>query len=189
MVIVDLDRTNADHMRQTAELLYTSFRGISEAWPTLELAMGEVLDSLEEKKVSRVALDDEGTVCGWIGGSPQYDGHVMELHPLVVREEMRGIGVGTALVTDLERHARAVRASTIFVGTDDESGATSLSGQDLYEDTFGKLERVRNLANHPFEFYQKVGFRIVGVLPDANGPMKPDIYMAKRVTYDVGREE
>jgi hypothetical protein len=34
---------------------------------------------------------------------------------------------------------------------------------------------------HPFEFYQKCGFVIVGVVPDANGYSKPDILMAKRV--------
>jgi aminoglycoside 6'-N-acetyltransferase I len=31
------------------------------------------------------------------------------------------------------------------------------------------------------EFYRKLGFVIVGVVPDANGPGKPDILMAKRV--------
>lgn len=29
------------------------------------------------------------------------------------------------------------------------------------------------------EFYQKMGFAIVGVMPDANGIGKPDIYIAK----------
>jgi aminoglycoside 6'-N-acetyltransferase I len=31
------------------------------------------------------------------------------------------------------------------------------------------------------KFYQKLGYVIVGVIPDANGPGKPDIMMAKRV--------
>lgn len=35
---------------------------------------------------------------------------------------------------------------------------------------------------HPYEFYQKLGYSIVGVLPDANGFEKPDIFMAKRVS-------
>ena len=45
----------------------------------------------------------------------------------------------------------------------------------------GHLAQIRNLNNHPYEFYQKVGFTIVGVIPDANGFGKPDIMMAKRV--------
>jgi hypothetical protein len=31
------------------------------------------------------------------------------------------------------------------------------------------------------EFYQKLGYVIVGVIPDANGFGKPDIFMAKRL--------
>jgi hypothetical protein len=38
---------------------------------------------------------------------------------------------------------------------------------------------IRNLKHHPYEFYQKLGYQIVGVIPDANGPGKPDILMAK----------
>ena len=34
---------------------------------------------------------------------------------------------------------------------------------------------------HPYEFYVKMGYKIVGVIPDANGIGKPDIWMAKRV--------
>jgi aminoglycoside 6'-N-acetyltransferase I len=39
---------------------------------------------------------------------------------------------------------------------------------------------MKNLRGHPYGFYQKLGFSIVGVMPDANGFGKPDIYMAKR---------
>jgi hypothetical protein len=41
--------------------------------------------------------------------------------------------------------------------------------------------QIQNLGHHPFEFYRKVGFTIVGLLPDANGFGKPDIFMAKRI--------
>jgi aminoglycoside 6'-N-acetyltransferase I len=41
--------------------------------------------------------------------------------------------------------------------------------------------KYKRLVVHPYEFYKKVGFTIVGVLPDANGFGKPDIFMAKRV--------
>lgn len=32
---------------------------------------------------------------------------------------------------------------------------------------FEKMQNVKNLKRHPFEFYQKIGYRIVGVIPDA----------------------
>jgi len=44
------------------------------------------------------------------------------------------------------------------------------------------LMHIRNPGGHPYEFFQKVGFTIVGVVPDANGPGKPDILMAKSLT-------
>jgi aminoglycoside 6'-N-acetyltransferase I len=43
------------------------------------------------------------------------------------------------------------------------------------------IKNIRNIKNHPYEFYQKMGYTIVGICPDANGFGKPDIYMAKRV--------
>ena len=60
-------------------------------------------------------------------------------------------------------------------------GQTSLSDIDLYQDVWTHVWKVRNLRRHPYEFYQKLGFVIVGVIPDANRVGKPDIFMAKRV--------
>ena len=56
---------------------------------------------------------------------------------------------------------------------------TTLSGVDLYPNVLEHLLNIENLRSHPYEFYEKLGFSIVGVMPDANGPGKPDIYMAK----------
>ncbi len=72
-------------------------------------------------------------------------------------------------------------ALTLWLGTDDEDDQTTLSGVDLYPDIGAHIAAIKNLKRHPYEFYQKLGFVIVGVMPDANGPGKPDIYMAKRV--------
>ena len=118
---------------------------------------------------------------GWIGGISKYDGHVWELHPLVVAPQHQRHGIGCALVRDLEQQVRLRGGLTILLGSDDEDGQTTLSGVDLYDDTWGRIAHVRNLHGHPYEFYQKLGFRIVGVVPDANGFGKPDILMAKRV--------
>jgi len=49
------------------------------------------------------------------------------------------------------------------------------------EDAWSHVRTIRNLRHHPYEFYQKLGFVIGGVIPDANGFGKPDILMAKRV--------
>ena len=72
-------------------------------------------------------------------------------------------------------------ATTIFLGTDDETGQTSLAGVDLYPNVLTKLAHVRNLRGHVFGFYQKLGYVVVGAIPDANGFGKPDILMAKRI--------
>lgn len=183
MRIIDLTAENEIAIAQCAELLYESFRvDHPEAWPTIAEAREEVLDSLQEDRISRIAIDDDDNVIGWIGGQPHYDGHVWELHPLAVSEAERGKGVGTALVNDLENLVRARGALTLWLGTDDENNQTSLSGIDLYPDVLTHAQRIRNLRGHPLEFYQKLGFVIVGVMPDANGFGKPDIFMAKRIS-------
>lgn len=58
---------------------------------------------------------------------------------------------------------------------------TSIGGVDLYPGVLAKTAEIRNIRNHPFEFYQKIGFEVVGVVPDANGFGRPDIMMAKRL--------
>jgi hypothetical protein len=41
-------------------------------------------------------------------------------------------------------------------------------------------------GRHPNEFYQKLGYEIVGVIPDANGLGKHDILMAKSLRCVTG---
>jgi aminoglycoside 6'-N-acetyltransferase I len=97
-----------------------------------------------------------------------------------VRPDLQRRGIGRALVADLEARLRGRGALTLWLGTDDEDGMTTLSHVDLYPNVLEHLANIKNLRGHPYEFYGKVGFSIVGVMPDANGPGKPDIYMAKR---------
>ncbi len=128
------------------------------------------------------AFDGAGTVLGWIGGNAQYDGRVWELHPLAVHPAAQGQGIGRALVEDFEQQVAARGSITILLGTDDEANLTTLGEVDLYPNVWEHIAGVRNLRRHPFEFYQKCGFVIVGVVPDANGLGKPDILMAKRAS-------
>jgi aminoglycoside 6'-N-acetyltransferase I len=71
---------------------------------------------------------------------------------------------------------------TIRLGSDDEAAMTTLGGIDLYPDPWPHIAAIQNLRGHPYSFYQRCGFVIVGVVPDANGLGKPDIMMAKRVS-------
>jgi GNAT superfamily N-acetyltransferase len=100
-------------------------------WADLESARAEVRDAFQSDRLCRVAFGDDGSVQGWIGGIAQYDGHVWEVHPLVVAPALQGQGIGRALVADLEARAWERGGLTLFLGTDDEMGQTSLAGVDL----------------------------------------------------------
>ncbi|HEX4945883.1 MAG TPA: GNAT family N-acetyltransferase [Blastocatellia bacterium] len=181
--IIDLTPGNEVAIQQTAQLLFDAFQEHwPQAWPTPADALEEVHESFSAERVSRIAIDDGGNVRGWIGGSPQYDGRVWELHPLAVQDAVRGQGVGRALVNDLEGIVKARGGLTLWLGTDDEDQQTSLAGVNLYPNVWEYIATIKNLRGHPYEFYQKLGFVIIGVLPDANGLGKPDIFMAKRIT-------
>jgi aminoglycoside 6'-N-acetyltransferase I len=153
----------------------------SESWRTEADALDTVRESFHEGRISRVALDERGFAAGWIAGFPIYDDRVWELHPLVVRRDARRRGIGRALVHDFEEQVRRRGGSTVYLGTDDEANRTTLGGVDLYPDPLAAAMAIRNLRDHPFEFYRKAGYTVVGVLPDANGFGKPDIFMAKRL--------
>jgi aminoglycoside 6'-N-acetyltransferase I len=180
--ILDLTSDQPDLVDAAAALLHEAFHNRTHDWQHLDSARQEVQESLTEGRISRVAVDESGRVVGWIGGIPMYSGNVWEIHPLVVASQHRRQGIGRALVRDLEMIAAAKDALTLWAGSDDENNETSLSGVDLYADLPGAMRNVRNLKSHPYEFYVRLGFKIVGVMPDANGRGKPDIFLAKRVT-------
>jgi aminoglycoside 6'-N-acetyltransferase I len=181
MQVSDLEPSDAAAVEQAAHALVVGFRAHApDAWPDLADARSEVQQALEPGKLCRVARDTDGSVLGWIGGRLSY-ARVWELHPLVVLPAVQRRGIGRALVEDLEVQVRKRGGLTILLGSDDETDMTTLSGVDLYPDVWPHIKRIRNLRGHPFEFYQKCGFVIVGVVPDANGYGKPDILMAKRV--------
>lgn len=181
-MIIDLDPNNQSQIDQAANLLIEGFALFSpSSWRTFAEAIAEVHEALAPEKICRVAVDDQGVVLGWVGGIPGYRGRVWELHPIVVAPHHQRQGIGRALIQDLEALVRRRGGLTLTLGTDDEVGQTSLGGVDLYPDIAGQISAIRNLHGHPYEFYQKCGFVIYGLLPDANGFGKPDILMAKRV--------
>jgi aminoglycoside 6'-N-acetyltransferase I len=182
MKIMSLLSNDQTLIQQAAQLLVDAFREHwPDAWPTFEEAIQEAHEMLEIERICRVAIDENGNLLGIIGGIPGYDGHVWELHPLAVQPSLQRQGIGRALVEDFEEQVRSRGGLTITLGSDDEDSMTSLSNVDLYENLWEQIRDIRNLKNHPFAFYQKLGYVITGVVPDANGRGKPDILMAKRV--------
>ncbi|KPV48302.1 aminoglycoside 6'-acetyltransferase, partial [Kouleothrix aurantiaca] len=97
MRIADLRATDTALIEQIAALLVAAFaEHWPDAWPTLEEARAEVHESFAAERISRVAMDDDGAVMGWIGGISGYGGLVWELHPLAVQPHLHGRGVGRA---------------------------------------------------------------------------------------------
>lgn len=182
MKIITPLSTDPRFLQQAAQLLVDAFREHwHDAWSTIEEGLEEANELFEEGKICRAAIDNNGNLLGFIGGIPQYDGHVWELHPLAVQPSEQGKGLGRALIEDFESQVRERGGLTITLGSDDEDNMTSLSNVDLYENLWEKVKNIKNFKRHPFEFYQKMGYAITGVMPDANGRGKPDILMSKRV--------
>ncbi len=179
--IVPLHQQTPPILEQAALLLVEHFDEPS-GWPTLELARQEVAEVLADGFAFGLIEVTSDTLIGWIGGLPEYDGRVWELHPLVVRREYRGRGHGRVLVAAFEAEAAQRGALTLTLGTDDDSGMTSLAHTHLYDDVPAHIANLRDLGrNHPFLFYRKLGYVVTGIVPDANGRGKPDIYMSKSV--------
>ena len=130
-------------------------------------------------------LDGE-RLAGWIGAI-RHSPHAWELHPLVVDPALQRRGYGARLVDALERAALAEGVGTIWLGTDDDFGGTNLFGADLYPDVLDRLATLAPTGGHPFTFYAARGYTVVGVLPDAGGPGRHDILMAKRLVSEKGR--
>jgi aminoglycoside 6'-N-acetyltransferase I len=167
-----------------ARVLLESLAIIAPDWvEDMDAARAELYDLLAPEHVLLAAVrdDDPTAALGLIGGQIQYEEGMWELHPLGVLPSHQGQGIGRALVEALEAEVLARGGHGLIVGTDDEVGMTSLYGQDLYPDVLGRLAAIQNVQNHPYTFYQKCGFVLCGVIPDANGFGKPDLLLAKRL--------
>lgn len=182
MKIISLQKEDGQLIKQAAQLLGDAFREHwPDSWTTIEEGLQEVHEMLEPERICRVAIDDNNQLLGMIGGIPQYDGNVWELHPLAIQPIIQKQGIGKRLVEDFENQVKERGGLTIILGSDDEDSMTSLSDADVYDNLYEKIKNIQNFKGHPFEFYQKMGYVITGIVPDANGIGKPDILMAKRV--------
>ena len=172
-----LDRNHKD---QAADVLRLALAPISEAYRDIADARAEVETFFTDPNRFAFAAVEKDQIIGWIGGIRAY-GHGWELHPLCVHPEYQRCGVGRLLVRTLEDAARAENVCTIYLGADDEFNGTTASGVDLFDDLASHIRHLSVTARHPLAFYRSVGFIVVGLLPDVNGPGKPDILLAKRI--------
>lgn len=175
-MIIRIQKTDRVWLNAAAELL-------KDTWPvnyqTLDKAFNELCDVSTNVLFGYIK---QGMLVGVVGAIAQYLKTGWELHPLVVKKPHQNQGIGRALLYHLEAHIKEEGGLIIYLGTDDESYQTSLSDDvDLFVDPFYHIEHIKNYAHHPFTFYEKHGYKIVGVLPDVNGFRKPDIWMAKRL--------
>ena len=149
--------------------------------------------SINEKNAKKTVNDciNDGNICigikiddkliGWVGLRPMYD-KTWELHPIAIKPEFQRKGYGKILLHELEKMARNKGIIGIVAGSDDETNKTSLSDNEITEENlFKEIIYIKNYQNHPYEFYKKCGYIIVGIIPNANGFKKPDIWLWKDI--------
>ena len=184
--VVPFAATTPEQRERAAAVLVAALAHAPAAWKSLDDARAEVATFLADPdRTAWAALDGDAALLGWVGAIRVYEGHVWELHPLVVAPGHQRRGVGTALVRALEEAARAAGVLTVTLGTDDDFGGTTIFGVDVYDDLPGHLARLAPAdgapAPHPVAFYRRLGYVVVGLLPDANGVGRHDIMMARAI--------
>lgn len=181
MNIVPIETLNDAQRTEAAFILMTALAFAPSAWHDMKSAREEVDRCVDDPERMAIVLCDEERVIGWGGAILQSD-HNWELHPLVVHPASQGRGYGAALLRAIESEASAAGVTTMWLGSDDDFGGTNLYGIDLYPNVLAKLAKLKPTAGHPYTFYAKNGYAVVGVLPDASGPGKHDILLAKRLS-------
>ncbi len=179
--IKTLALTDVAIIDHAATTLGACFRKFSPAWvPTRADCLDKIKESFRPGCRSRVLIDQQQNVHGWIGAIEGE--HVWEIHPLAVSPNSQRRGFGTMLVNDIMQLAKSAGAVSVWAGTGDETGATSLSKADLYQNPLTALGNITAEEDHPIHFWIKSGFTLVGVQPDEEGLGKPGIHFAKRIS-------
>jgi aminoglycoside 6'-N-acetyltransferase I len=179
---IDVRAQNSLFIDKLAELSYHAFRRHAPNWlPTIDAAREEVTESLEAGRHSRALVDTAQEPVGWVGVIPHSGGRVWEIHPIAVRTADQTKGYGRLLVKHVERLAQSHGVLILFAGTSDETGATSLSRINLFENPLSAMANISCDGPHAYKFWLRVGFRLIGVMPDEEGVGRPGIHFAKPV--------
>jgi aminoglycoside 6'-N-acetyltransferase I len=178
--IIPFEATSPVQREQAAAILMAALAHVPSAWHDMPAARDEVSSFTADPDRMAIAALDGANLVGWIG-SIRHSRSAWELHPLVIDPAFQGRGCGTGLVKALEEQAHRAGICTIWLGTDDDFGGTNLFGADLYPDVLEHLRRLMPAGRHPYTFYRRLGYTVVGVLPDVDGFGRHDILMAKRI--------
>ncbi|MEO8550474.1 MAG: GNAT family N-acetyltransferase [Kofleriaceae bacterium] len=179
MKTVDLSELGPAQVDQLAALTLEAAREHSPTWlPDLERAREVIAEA--QGKFARVLLDDTDAPVAWVAASHAW-GRIWELHPMIVAVAHQRRGHGRRLVQEVEAAATRAGALTLCLSTSDMTEATSLSGVDLFDDPLRRAAELQ-AKPHAVQFWQRIGFQVVGVTPDAEGPGQPSINLAKRLS-------
>jgi len=154
----------------------------ADMWPDLdeEEALEAVEESISDENIS-IGIKVNNQLIGWVGLMPMYE-KTWELHPMAIMPKYQGKGYGKILLNEMEKIAREKGVIGIFAGSDDEANKTSLSEKEITgKNIFEEIKNINNYKNHPYEFYMRCGYSIIGIIPNANGVNKPDILLWKDI--------
>lgn len=181
MEIVDFGALDPARHADAARILRDALAHLPSAYGAPGEAEAEVaLRRADGDWLGLAALEGERLV-GWIGAIRTYS-HGWEIHPLVVAPDRQRRGIGAALLAALEARARSEGVLTLFLGSDDDYGGTSLFGRDLWPDVVSHVAATEaTTRGHALTFYGRHGYQVVGLLPDVNGAGRPDILLAKQL--------
>jgi aminoglycoside 6'-N-acetyltransferase I len=178
-----INHANRKLLANLAALSHKAAQQHSPSWlQSVDAALREIRRTSEDGVLTSVALA-HGRPKGWIAAR-QRGQLSWEIHPLLVEPAVSGQGYGKILVLDIERKIRSHGGTSVFLSTSDATNSTNLRDFDLYADP---LRAIRNIAvrdtvrGHAYQFWQRVGFTVVGVIPDAEGPGVPSIHLAKKL--------
>ncbi len=173
-----LSQEDAALLRGVADLLVVAFPAIYAGDVTQALA--DVVQFAPED-CSLIARDSAGAPIGWLRMERFKRQVSAEIKLVAVHPARRRQGVGRTLVMAAEERMRANGCMTMLATVGDTRGRTNLFGVNVIEDAPRLLAEFACHADHPAGFFLTIGYRLVGVLPDAYGPGKHDLTLARRI--------
>ena len=182
LVLVDFHALSGAERSAAAAVLRDALAHLPSGYGSAGAAAAEVATLVASSDWLGFAARQGERLAGWIGAFKTY-AHGWEVHPLVVAPDRQRQGIGSALLAHLEERARGEGIVTLFLGSDDDYGGTTLFDVDVWPDVQSHARSIQvNERGHALAFYRRHGYAVVGLLPDVNGHGRHDILMAKRLT-------